>query len=304
MDVQASVQQRPASEQPVERRVRSGDLEIAVHDWAGEGRPVLLAHGAGLHGRTWDSVARALPGHRVLAPDLRGHGSSDKPEPPVAWDAFILDLRAAIAGLDLRDVIGVGHSLGGHAVTVAAAAEADRIAGLVLLDPIIIHMPGDDAPPPRPPDAFEFLARRRNEWSSHEEMLERYRDRPPYATWAPGVLDDYVRYGLTANPTGEGYVLSCSPRFEAATYGSRPFPDPVLRAAGSLRVPVRIVRAKQQLPGEQPQAFTTSPTAPRAHTLFHDVHDEVRQDLSHFIPQEDPEYVAQQVMHLDRQLGG
>lgn len=300
MDVEVQVSGRPAGEQPIEHDIRVGDVTTVCYDWPGEGRPVLMAHGAGLHGRTWDAVARALPEHRVIAVDFRGHGRSDKPAPPAAWEHFVADLVGVVRALDLRDVIGVGHSMGGHTVTVAAAEEAARFAGLVLLDPIII-LPEREAAE-RPAPNFDFLARRRNEWSGPEEMIERYRDRMPYVAWAPGVLEDYVVHGLVRNPAGEGYVLACAPAYEASTYGSRPTPDPVFAAAEALDVPVQVVRAKSAQPGEETLAFTTSPTSLQAASIFRQGTDVQHQDVSHFIPQEAPALVAAHVRAADARI--
>ena len=198
---------RPAGEQPREFHVTANGVDLALVEWAGDGAPILLIHATGFHGRIWDEVARRLPGRRILAVDTRGHGRSAKPEPPYLWDdagADILDLARV---LDLRAVVAVGHSLGGHSAVYAAAREPSRFAGLLLIDPTI----GRNASTPR--EAAEAsnsgVARRRNEWASPEEMVERFRDRFPFDLWQPQVLDDYVRYGLLPAPSGEGYVLAC-----------------------------------------------------------------------------------------------
>ena len=50
---------------------------------AGEGRPLLLLHGWPEFWQTWEPVVERLSGRfRLIAPDLRGFGDSDKPEWP------------------------------------------------------------------------------------------------------------------------------------------------------------------------------------------------------------------------------
>ncbi|GIU87162.1 MAG: hypothetical protein KatS3mg009_1677 [Acidimicrobiia bacterium] len=63
------------------RFTTDGGLALAVHDWGGTGRPVLLAHPTGFHGIVWAPVARRLvaAGCRVWSFDFRGHGDSDAP---------------------------------------------------------------------------------------------------------------------------------------------------------------------------------------------------------------------------------
>ena len=57
---------------------------------------------------------------RIIAVDQRGHGRSDKVT-RIRWREFGRDLAELVRRLDLRNVVGVGHSAGGHAMTEAAA---------------------------------------------------------------------------------------------------------------------------------------------------------------------------------------
>ncbi len=303
-DPEADMAQWPPSQQPHELRVDVDGLSICVFDWPADeadARPILLAHATGFHARTWDAVARLLPGHRVVAIDLRGHGRSDNPEPPIAWERFGLDVAAVARSLDLRGAIGVGHSMGGHSTMVAAAQEPDRFASLLLLDPVV--MGRREAPPPAEagsPGGFHFVARRRNEWGSPREMVERFRDRFPYNVWAPGVLEDYAQWGLLPNPDGEGLVLACPPAIEASIYGGggAGSEDIEAQVIPRIRVPVRVVRARQRQPGEEAAPFSTSPTRPDLASLFAHGEDVLMAEMSHFIPMEDPAFVARQIMDM------
>lgn len=91
---------------------------IAVHT-LGEGSPVILLHGfLSSARRNWvrPGICEALAqaGHRVIAPDLRGHGRADAPTDPAAWPADILaeDQLALAAHLRLTAFDLVGYSLG------------------------------------------------------------------------------------------------------------------------------------------------------------------------------------------------
>lgn len=306
-----ALSQRPADEQPTESRVPVGDLSLCVFEWPGEGRPVVLAHATGFHARTWDVVARRLPGHRVIAIDLRGHGRSDNPEPPIEWMRFGEDVAAVLRHLDIREAIGVGHSMGGHSTTVAASKEPGRLGALLLLDPVMMgNRPtmddGEDSGSgtPPPPSAFHFVAKRRNEWGGPEEMVERFRDRFPYNVWAPGVLEDYARWGLLPNPDGEGYVLACPPAIEASIYGGGGAGSANLESEvlPKVTVPVRVVRARQRKPGEEAAPFSTSPTRPDLASMFAQGEDLLMPEMSHFIPMQDPDFVARQVLDLAGRL--
>jgi pimeloyl-ACP methyl ester carboxylesterase len=91
---------------------------LAVHE-LGEGPPVVLLHGFMSSARgNWFSprLAQALAqtGHRVIAPDARGHGESDAPTDLAAWPADIMadDVLALVEQLDLTDFDLVGYSMG------------------------------------------------------------------------------------------------------------------------------------------------------------------------------------------------
>ncbi|HVM95071.1 MAG TPA: alpha/beta hydrolase, partial [Candidatus Acidoferrales bacterium] len=147
----------------------------------------------------------------VIAVDQRGHGRSDKIF-PVHWSEFGRDLADIVRAMDLRDIVGVGHSMGGHAVTQAAATLPDRFKRLVLIDPVIVA-PEAYAAAAQQAEMFANFphprAKRRSHWESATEMFKRFEQRPPFSQFDRRVLRDYCEYGLLANPEGAGYVLAC-----------------------------------------------------------------------------------------------
>ncbi|MEV5651662.1 alpha/beta hydrolase [Nocardia sp. NPDC052254] len=95
--------------------------------------PVLLVHGMGGDGHTWDRFATALirSGRRVIVPDLRGHGRSAR-TPTYPFDEFGADLLRLCERLELTTVDLVGHSLGGYACSWLAIERPDLVRRLVL----------------------------------------------------------------------------------------------------------------------------------------------------------------------------
>ncbi|OMC34875.1 hypothetical protein A5740_08760 [Mycobacterium sp. GA-1841] len=81
---------------------------------AGSGPAILLIHGIGDNSTTWHSVQSTLAQRfTVIAPDLLGHGSSDKPRADYSVAAYANGMRDLLSVLDIDRVTVVGHSLGG-----------------------------------------------------------------------------------------------------------------------------------------------------------------------------------------------
>lgn len=106
----------------------------------GEGKPVLLLHGFASSAQEdwidtgWFEGLAAL-GHDVVAPDLRGHGSSFKSRNPAdyALPAFASDALALCRACWPDKAFGVvGYSMGAHVAMSLAVMTPDRIASLVL----------------------------------------------------------------------------------------------------------------------------------------------------------------------------
>jgi len=106
---------------------------------AGSGPPIVLSHGVTLSVRTWarqlDDLSAA--GFRVIAFDHRGHGESTLGTSGHGVEQLAHDMRTVLEGLDLHDVVIVGHSMGGIAAQSFCIRHPDiaraRVAGIVLL---------------------------------------------------------------------------------------------------------------------------------------------------------------------------
>jgi len=113
-------------------------VTLALHEWGDPESPrVLCLHGVRNHGRHFASLAERLPGYRVLAPDLLGHGNSPW-EPP--WD-IATHCDAIVETVGARASVLIGHSFGGRLAFELAARAPKLVPKLVLLDPAIL-LPG------------------------------------------------------------------------------------------------------------------------------------------------------------------
>lgn len=101
---------------------------------AGEGPALLLVHGIGNNARTWAGViGRLAATHTVIAPDLLGHGDSDKPRGDYSIAGYANGMRDLLSVLDVEQVTVVGHSLGGGVALQFAYQFPERCQRLVLV---------------------------------------------------------------------------------------------------------------------------------------------------------------------------
>jgi pimeloyl-ACP methyl ester carboxylesterase len=100
----------------------------------GTGPVLVLLHGLGCTHRTWLPVIDALARrYTVIAPDLLGHGASDKPRADYSIGAFANGVRDLLTVLDVDRVTVVGHSLGGGVAMQFAYQFPERTERLVLV---------------------------------------------------------------------------------------------------------------------------------------------------------------------------
>src|ERR1700720_1352150 len=102
----------------------------------------VLVHGAWHGGWCWSRVADRLraAGHQVFTPTQTGLGER-KPllSKDITLDTFTRDIVNVIEAEELSNVILVGHSFGGHAISGVAGAMPEKISHLVYLDSLMVE---------------------------------------------------------------------------------------------------------------------------------------------------------------------
>lgn len=117
-----------------ERRISVNGVSLHVVE-EGSGFPVLLLHGFPDSSRLWREQIGALAGagYRVIAPDLRGFGRSDKPRKTSAYSmpTIVRDLESLLDALAVERAHVVGHDWGAVAAWALAGHKPGRVARLV-----------------------------------------------------------------------------------------------------------------------------------------------------------------------------
>jgi pimeloyl-ACP methyl ester carboxylesterase len=103
---------------------------------AGSGPAMLLLHGLGCDHTTWAPVISALARRfTVIAPDLLGHGLSDKPRADYSVGGYANGMRDLLTVLGIDKVTVVGHSLGGGVAMQFAYQFPERTERMILVAP-------------------------------------------------------------------------------------------------------------------------------------------------------------------------
>jgi pimeloyl-ACP methyl ester carboxylesterase len=128
---------------PKPKSQRSPDYEVqfrTIHGYrrafvhAGQGPALLLIHGIGDSSDTWrDLIPLLARNHTVIAPDLLGHGRSDKPRADYSVAAYANGMRDLLTVLDIEHATVVGHSLGGGVAMQFAYQYPERCERLVVV---------------------------------------------------------------------------------------------------------------------------------------------------------------------------
>ena len=115
-----------------------GPVTLSVAAAGDGGRPLLLVHGFGGAKEDFTEFLDDLAalGWHAVAPDLRGHGASDKPDDEAAYsfEIFRDDLLALADHLGWNRCVVLGHSMGGMVVQHLVLDHPERVAALVLMD--------------------------------------------------------------------------------------------------------------------------------------------------------------------------
>jgi len=185
---------------------------VTVHFLRAGGGPhtILLQHGHSHCAGVWTPLIEALAadGWTVVAPDMRGHGLSDKPEIGYDFGTLSDDLVGLVEALDLKNIVYAGHSRGGSVTMLGAAATRERTRGVLVYEPTIAFEPGVDGRPASIADPVRTAAsvartrRRREVFSDLRELAARYRGQEAFRGWRDDYFEAYLTHALEQREDG------------------------------------------------------------------------------------------------------
>ena len=126
MTIPPSLNSRDGGEATLRTLVRD-HVRLAYHETGSGSPPLVFLHGwGGNHGHFEHLRALFADHHQVLAPDLRGFGSSDQPPAGYEVEELADDLLWMCERRGIENAVLIGHSLGGAGALAAAAPAARR----------------------------------------------------------------------------------------------------------------------------------------------------------------------------------
>ncbi|TNF04718.1 MAG: alpha/beta fold hydrolase [Gammaproteobacteria bacterium] len=109
-------------------------VSIAYVD-KGQGQPLILLHGLGVSRKDWGpQIEFFSQSNRVIAPDFRGHGDSDKPDGPYSVPIHAADVVALMDFLGIASAHIVGLSMGGMVAFQLAVDAPDRLLSMTIVN--------------------------------------------------------------------------------------------------------------------------------------------------------------------------
>ena len=276
------------------QRIPVGGVHLGVAQ-GGAGPPVVLLHGFPQTHLAWREVAvRLARDHRVICPDLRGYGGSDKPPGDYSKRRLAADVVELARALGCERFALAGHDRGALVAFRAALDHPSAVSHLAVLDVLPAvdlweSLTGTDGvfafhlfllahPPPLPE---RMLGAAPSEFFGH--FLDGWVRDP--AAIPPPVREAY----LSAASTPEAIAAVCADYRASATVDAEH--DAADRAAGRrLSMPVAALwqRPGGELPFDPAAVWGSWASDLRTHVL----------DCGHFLPEERPEEVVAALREL------
>jgi pimeloyl-ACP methyl ester carboxylesterase len=115
-------------------------ITLSYLEWSSDKEPLLLLHGLADQALVWSSLGDYLAEkYHIIAPDLRGHGESSKPELGYKSSDFIQDLEALMEHLGWSKAHILGHSWSAKFLPIWATQSPEKFQSLILVDPFYIN---------------------------------------------------------------------------------------------------------------------------------------------------------------------
>src|SRR5512146_722758 len=234
--------QRSASARPTDHMVRTGRgrdaLNIHYIDAAGGDPPIVALHGLSANAYCFGGLIAAglSPEFRVVAPDLRGRGKTDKPTTGYTMPDHARDVIGLMDYLELDRIVLAGHSFGGYLAIYLAAKYPERVDKLIVMAAAITLNPrvGELIKP-----SLDRLSRVS---ASVDAYLEEARTAPHLVGYWDDAIEEFYRAEIQENADGTAQAATSASAIAQAMAGLTR--EPWLELVAAVTQPALLLNAQ------------------------------------------------------------
>lgn len=231
---------------------------------------------------------KALSNYKVIAPKQRPLWKDSDDSSLTSWSVLADDIIVHMDEVGRKDVIGIGHSMGGVASWLAAIKRPDLFSRLILIDPVILPLSytlGIQWMPMSLKRKYvpivKVASRRRDTWTDRASAKKYFLSKKVFQRFDSQALEDFIEHGLKTHVDG-GVGLAYPRAWEARVYGTAPY---LWRKLGKSPCPITVIRAQySDVIGEESWAKIKSSLS-KGHFIQAD-------GAGHLVPFEQPELCA------------
>ena len=182
-----------------------------LHDFGGDGSIIHLAYANGFPPGTYKPFVKTFTErYHVISFPGRPLWPGSQPKSALDWHVLADDLIKGLDALNLKNIIGLGHSMGGVFTMLAAIRRPNLFRAVVLIDPVLM--------PPKRLHVLKWMRwlrlgqrqplvqsalRRRKTWPNRESCYQSWRNKPFFNKWSDESLWAYVIAGTYERENGQ-----------------------------------------------------------------------------------------------------
>ncbi len=195
----------------------------------GEGSIIHFAHANGFPPEAYQQfLAPFQKKYQIVTSKFRPLWGGQNPSELKSWNTFADDMIRFLDEQGLKNIIGMGHSLGGVSTLLASIKRPDLFSKIILLDPVIfdksymklINLVPDSLKKKIIPIA-KVAMKRKDHWDSKEDVYESWRKKRVFKKISDSVLKDLVDCAVISNEKGK-VKLAYSKEWETQVYITAP----------------------------------------------------------------------------------
>lgn len=212
----------------------------------GGAREVQMLHANAYPPEIYRPMCEGLDNYKISLPYQRHLWEGSDPAEMRNWSILIDDLIEHMDQRGKKNVIGMGHSMGGIISMLVAIKRPDLFSQLILIDPVILptkFVRYNKYIPywlkKRVVPIVKIASNRREQWASREEVDKHLGSKKIFQRWDNTAWQEFLKYGVVDND--QGVTLSFPRAWEAKVYGTAP---DVWSQLPKVNVPTTIIKAQ------------------------------------------------------------